>query len=205
MEHAHAGHHEHGGHDKHAGHDPEMFRRRFWLSLVLTMPLVVTSEMVMDWFGYSLDFYGMKTLAPVLGSIVFWWGGWLLAGGWAELKARQPGMMLISMAIVVAYSASMATSLGWFDLDFWWELAALVTIMLLGHWQEMKAIGQAQGALAALAELLPDDAERVGAGGEIEVVPVAGLRPGDVVLVRSGARCRPTAPSSRARPSWTSR
>jgi P-type Cu2+ transporter len=193
MEHTHAGHHEHGGaggHDKHAGHDPEMFRRRFWLSLALTIPLVVTSEMVMDWFGYSLDFYGMKTLAPVLGSIVFWWGGWpFLAGGWAELRARQPGMMLlISMAIVVAYSASMATSLGWFDLDFWWELAALVTIMLLGHWQEMKAIGQAQGALAALAELLPDDAERVGDGGEIEVVPVSGLRPGDVVLVRSGAR-----------------
>jgi Cu2+-exporting ATPase len=186
----HSGHGEHGGHDKHAGHDPEMFRRRFWLSLALTIPLVITSEMVMDWFGYSLDFYGMKTLAPVLGSIVFWWGGWpFLAGGWAELRARQPGMMLlISMAIVVAYSASMATSLGWFDLDFWWELAALVTIMLLGHWQEMKAIGQAQGALAALAELLPDDAERVGDGGEIEVVPVAGLRPGDVVLVRSGAR-----------------
>ena len=190
MEHAHAGHHDHGGHDKHAGHDPEMFRRRFWLSLVLTMPLVVTSEMVMDWFGYSLDFYGMKTLAPVLGSIVFWWGGWpFLAGGWAELKARQPGMMLlISMAIVVAYSASMATSLGWFDLDFWWELAALVTIMLLGHWQEMKAIGQAQGALAALAELLPDDAERVGDDGAIEAVPLSRLRPGDVVLVRSGAR-----------------
>jgi P-type Cu2+ transporter len=190
MEHAHAGHHEHGGHDKHAGHDPEMFRRRFWLSLALTIPLVVTSEMVMDWFGYSLDFYGMKTLAPVLGSIVFWWGGWpFLAGGWAELKARQPGMMLlISMAIVVAYSASMATSLGWFDLDFWWELAALVTIMLLGHWQEMKAIGQAQGALAALAELLPDDAERVGDDGEIEAVPLSRLRPGDVVLVRSGAR-----------------
>jgi P-type Cu2+ transporter len=186
----HVGHGDHGGHDKHAGHDPEMFRRRFWLSLALTIPLVITSEMVMDWFGYSLDFYGMKTLAPVLGSIVFWWGGWpFLAGGWAELRARQPGMMLlISMAIIVAYSASMATSLGWFDLDFWWELAALVTIMLLGHWQEMKAIGQAQGALAALAELLPDDAERVGDGGEIEVVPVAGLRPGDVVLVRSGAR-----------------
>jgi len=184
----HAGHG--GGHDKHAGHDPEMFRRRFWLSLALTIPLVVTSEMVMDWFGYSLDFYGMETLGPVLGSIVFWWGGWpFLAGGVAELRDRQPGMMLlISMAIVVAYTASMATSLDRFDLDFWWELAALVTIMLLGHWQEMKAIGQAQGALAALAELLPDDAERIGPDGEAETVPLADLRPGDVVLVRSGAR-----------------
>jgi Cu2+-exporting ATPase len=180
----------HGGHDKHAGHDPEMFRRRFWISLALTIPLVVTSEMVMDWFGYSLDFYGMKTLGPVLGSIVFWWGGWpFLAGGVREVRDRQPGMMLlISMAITVAYVASMATSLDWFDLDFWWELAALVTIMLLGHWQEMKAIGQAQGALAALAELLPDDAERIAADGQAETVSVADLRVGDVVLVRPGAR-----------------
>jgi Cu2+-exporting ATPase len=167
-----------------------MFRRRFWLSLAFTIPLVVTSEMVMDWFGYSLDFRGMAALGPVLGSIVFWWGGWpFLAGGAAEVRDRQPGMMLlISMAIAVAYTASMATSLDWFDLDFWWELAALVTIMLLGHWQEMKAIGQAQGALAALAELLPDDAERVRDDGEVETVALGELAPGDVVLVRSGAR-----------------
>jgi P-type Cu2+ transporter len=186
----HEGHTGHGGHDKHAGHDPEMFRRRFWLSLVLTIPLIVTGEMVMDWFNYSLDFWGMDLLGPVLGSIVFWWGGWpFLAGGVAEVRDRQPGMMLlISMAITVAYVASLATSLDWFDLDFWWELAALVTIMLLGHWQEMKAIGQAQGALAALAELLPDDAERVGPDGQVETVSITGLRVGDVVLVRSGAR-----------------
>jgi Cu2+-exporting ATPase len=187
---SHGGHDAHGGHDKHAGHDPEMFRQKFWLTLALTIPLVVTSEMVMDWFGYSLDFYGMKTLGPVLGSIVFWWGGWpFLAGGASEVRDRLPGMMLlISMAITVAYVASMATSLDWFDLDFWWELAALVTIMLLGHWQEMKAIGQAQGALAALAELLPDDAERVGDDGQVETVPIVDLATGDVVLVRSGAR-----------------
>ncbi len=188
---SHGGHGEgHGGHDKHAGHDPEMFRRRFWLSLVLTVPLVVTSEMVMDWFGYSLEFWGREALGPLLGSIVFWWGGWpFLAGGAAEVRDRQPGMMLlISMAIVVAYAASMATSLDWFDLDFWWELAALVTIMLLGHWQEMKALGQAQDAVAALAELLPDDAERVGPDGTVEPVPIDALRAGDVVLVRSGAR-----------------
>jgi P-type Cu2+ transporter len=183
-------HGDHTGHAAHAGHDPETFRRRFWLSLALTVPLVVTSEMVMDWFGYSLDFSGMDLLGPVLGSLVFWWGGWpFLAGGVAELRARQPGMMLlISMAIVVAYAASMATSLDWLDLEFWWELAALVTIMLLGHWQEMKAIGQAQGALAALAELLPDEAERVGPDGEVTTVSLADLRPADIVLVRSGAR-----------------
>jgi P-type Cu2+ transporter len=186
----HMAHHGHGGHDKHAGHDPEMFRQRFWLSLLLTIPLVVTSEMVMDWFGYELDFWGRALLGPTLGSLVFWWGGWpFLAGGYHELRQRQPGMMLlISLAIVVAYTASMATSLGWFDLDFWWELAALVTVMLLGHWQEMKAIGQARGALDALAELIPDDAERVDDQRGAEIVSVSDLRVGDVVLVRSGAR-----------------
>jgi Cu2+-exporting ATPase len=188
-----AGHDEHGahaGHDKHAGHDPEMFRRRFWVSLVLTVPLVVTSHMVMDWFGYTLDFPGIEWVGPLLGSVVFLWGGWpFLEGGVREVRDRQPGMMLlISMAITVAYTASMATSLGWFDLDFWWELAALVTIMLLGHWQEMKAIGQARGALAALAELIPDDAERVRDDGTLETVGLTDLAVGDVVLVRAGGR-----------------
>ena len=180
----------HQGHDKHAGHDPEMFRRRFWLSLVLTVPLVATSEMVMDWFGYDLSFPGMAWVGPVLGSFVFFWGGWpFLVGGAREIRDRQPAMMLlITMAITVAYAASMATSIGWFELDFWWELAALVTIMLLGHWQEMKAIGQARGALAALAELIPDDAERIGADGEPETVTVPELSVGDVVLVRAGGR-----------------
>ncbi|MEO6653030.1 MAG: heavy metal translocating P-type ATPase [Ilumatobacteraceae bacterium] len=185
----HTVHDGHGGHDKHAGHDPEMFRKRFWLSLALTVPLVVTSEMVMDWFGYHIDFDGMAWLGPVLGSVVFLWGGWpFLAGGLAEIRSRAPGMMLlISMAIIVAYVASMATSLGWLDLEFWWELAALVTIMLLGHWQEMKAIGSARGALAALAELLPDEAEIVD-GDVTRQVGVAELRIGTVVLVRAGGR-----------------
>jgi Cu2+-exporting ATPase len=176
-------------HGDHAGHDPEIFRRKFWLSLALTVPIVVTSEMVMDWFGYTLDFPGITWVGPVLGTIVFGYGGRpFLAGGRQEIRARQPGMMLlISMAITVAYVASLVTSLGWFDLDFWWELAALVTIMLLGHWQEMKAIGQAQGALSALAALLPDEAERV-TGDDVEKVAIADLRVGDTVLVRSGAR-----------------
>ncbi|MFI5489157.1 heavy metal translocating P-type ATPase [Micromonospora echinaurantiaca] len=185
----HASHVGHGGHDKHAGHDPEQFRRKFWLSLALTLPIVITSHMVMNWFGYLLDFPGMSLVGPVLGSVVFFYGGWpFLVGGVREIRDRAPGMMLlISMAITVAYAASLATSLGAFDLDFWWELAALVTIMLLGHWQEMKAIGQAQGALAALAALLPDDAERID-DGELHRVPVSELRVGDVVLVRSGGR-----------------
>ncbi len=187
---AHGEHRGHTGHDKHAGHDPETFRRKFWLSLALTVPLVLTSEMVMSWFGYRLDLPGMPWIGPVLGSVVFFYGGWpFLAGAVAEIRDRAPGMMLlIAMAIAVAYAASLATSLGLFDLEFWWELATLVTIMLLGHWQEMKAIGAAQGALAALAALLPDDAERVSTGGRLDRVPVGELRVGDVVLVRSGGR-----------------
>ena len=174
----------------HHGHHIALFRRRFWVSLALTVPIVATSEMVMDWLGYELDFAGIDWVGPVLGTVVYLWAGWpFLAGGWGEVKAKQPGMMLlISMAITVAFAASMATSLDWFDLEFWWELAALITIMLLGHWQEMRALGQAGAALQALAALLPDDAERVGPDGQTETVAIDELRPDDVVLVRSGAR-----------------
>ncbi|MEU5961123.1 copper-translocating P-type ATPase [Micromonospora parva] len=185
------GHTGHTGHDKHAGHDPAMFRRRFWVCLVLTVPVVLTSHLVSDQLGLALDDVpGRSWVGPALGSVVFWWGGWpFLVGAVREVRDRAPGMMLlVAMAITVAYTASLATSVGAFDLDFWWELAALVTIMLLGHWQEMKAIGQARGALAALAALLPDEAERVAADGRVEAVPVAGLRIGDVVLVRPGGR-----------------
>ena len=167
-----------------------MFRRRFWWSLLLTVPVVVTSPMVMDWFGYKLDFTGIDWIGPVLGSVIFFWCGWVfLAGARAEIQQHQPGMMLlVAMAISVAYAASLATTIGWFDLEFWWELSALVTIMLLGHWLEMKALGQAQSALAALAELLPDEAERIDADGSITVVGTDALELGDVVLVRPGGR-----------------
>jgi P-type Cu2+ transporter len=177
----------HGGHDKHAGHDPGVFRRRFWITLVVSTPVVVTSAMIMDWFGYRLN--GVAWVGPVLGTFVFVWGGWpFLKGAVDEVRDRAPGMMLlIAMAITVAWSSSMASSLGWFDLEFWWELAALVTIMLLGHWQEMKAIGQALGALAALAALLPDVAE-VADGDQVTSVPVSELQEGQLVLVRAGAR-----------------
>src|SRR5215213_6847580 len=192
MEHTHpapaAQHHDHAhGHGDHVA----TFRQRFWWSLLLTIPVVVTSEMVMEWFAYSLDFPGIDLVGPVLGSAIFFWGGWpFLSGGWSELKRKQPGMMLlIAMAITVAYVASLATSLGLFDLDFWWELAALISIMLLGHWLEMKALGQAQSALQALADLLPDEAERVRQeGGGTETVHLDELRTGDVVLVRPGSR-----------------
>ncbi|WP_100447986.1 heavy metal translocating P-type ATPase [Glycomyces xiaoerkulensis] len=180
----------HGDHGRHAGHDPEAFRRRFWLSLALTVPVVVTSPMIMDWFGYALDFPGIELIGPVLGTALFAYGGLpFLAGGLSEVRDRAPGMMLlIATAISVAYIASLATSLGAFDLEFWWELGALVTIMLLGHWQEMKAVGQARGALAALAALLPDRAERLRRDGSVEPVAIGDLTVGDLVLVRSGSR-----------------
>ncbi|MEV0939519.1 heavy metal translocating P-type ATPase [Micromonospora wenchangensis] len=180
----------HPGPPDHADHDPATFRHRFLVCLALTLPVVATDRMVLAWVGHPLEFPGRALVGPVLGSVVFWWGGRpFLTGAVREARARTPGMMLlVAMAISVAYAASVLTFLGVFDLDFWWELAALVTIMLLGHWQETKAIGQARGALDALAALLPDDAERVGADDVVERVPVTGLREGDVVLVRPGGR-----------------
>jgi Cu2+-exporting ATPase len=167
-----------------------VFRRRFWINLALAIPVILYSEMVQMWLGFTMPaFPGSDLVAPLLGTVIFLYGGAVfLSGGWSELRTRKPGMMLlISLAITVAFIASAATTLGLFDLEFWWELALLVVIMLLGHWQEMRALGQAQGALSALAALLPDEAERVTDAG-IETVPVADLRAGDIVLVRPGGR-----------------
>jgi len=186
----HPQHEEHGGQGGHAHHDPKQFRDRFWVTLALTVPVVFFSHMFQELLGYSTPhFPGNTLISPVLGTFIFLYGGWpFLTGALQEVRVRQPGMMLlIGLAITVAFAASLATEFGAFDLDFWWELAALIAIMLLGHWQEMKAIGQASNALAALAELLPDDAERVTDAG-VETVPAAALREGDIVLVRSGAR-----------------
>jgi Cu2+-exporting ATPase len=179
-----------GGHDGHAGHATGMFRDRFWVSLALSVPVVLYSEMVQMWLGFSMpEFPGSGSVAPVLGTFIFLWGGWpFLKGGVEEAREWRPGMMLlISMAITVAFVASAATTFGLLDMDFWWELALLVTIMLLGHWLEMRAVGQASGALEALAELLPDEAERV-TDSTTEKVSLEDLAEGDVVLVRSGGR-----------------
>ncbi|MGH2741004.1 MAG: HAD-IC family P-type ATPase, partial [Thermoleophilaceae bacterium] len=176
------------GHD-HSDH-AAAFRDRFWVSLALAVPVVVYSEMVQGWLGYTAPALpGSGLLAPLLGTAIFAYGGHpFLTGALSELRARQPGMMLlVATAISVAFATSLATSLGLFALEFWWELAALIVIMLLGHWLEIRAIGQASGALTALAELLPDEAERLRAG-EVERVPTSALRRADVVLVRPGGR-----------------
>jgi Cu2+-exporting ATPase len=177
-------------HDQHAGHAPEQFRRRFWVTLALTIPILVFSETIQDWLRFDIpEFAGDEAIAPVLGTVVFVYGGRVfLEGARDEVRQRRPGMMLlISLAITVAFVASVASLVGLVEIELWWELATLIAIMLLGHWQEMKAIGQARGALAALAELLPDEAERVTADG-VETVATSALARGDLVLVRPGAR-----------------
>jgi P-type Cu2+ transporter len=188
----HGGHDKHdgGGHDRHAGHSVEMFRDRFWLSLLLTVPVVVWSEHIEMLFGYTAPaFPGSRLIPPVLGTLVFAYGGRVfLDGAWRELRARLPGMMtLIALAISVAFAFSWIVELGLIASEaLWWELATLVSIMLLGHWIEMRSIAQAEGALQELAKLLPDTATRITDDGD-EEVPVDSLHTGDVVLVRPGA------------------
>lgn len=181
------GHHGHGDHGDHAA----MFRSRFWWSLLLALPVVFTSHMVSGWFGYQVP-DPLTWIPPVLGTVVFLYGGWpFLTGLLPEVRELRPGMMtLVAMAITVAFGASLLATLGVVgpELDFWWELVLLIVVMLLGHWLEMRALGQASGALEALAELLPDLAERVGDDGEVTEVAVADLEVGDTVLVRSGGR-----------------
>jgi Cu2+-exporting ATPase len=189
----HAGHkvsETHGSHDRHAGHSVAMFRDKFWLSFALTIPVVLWSTDVQHWLGYTApSFPGSKFIPAILGTFVFVYGGLVfIRGAWGELSDRKPGMMtLISLAIIVAFGTSLAATFGLFEIDVWWELASLITIMVLGHWLEMRAISQARGALNALAALLPDTAERVN-GSETQSVPLSELRVGDIVLVRPGAR-----------------
>src|SRR5258705_11505118 len=145
-----------------------MFRDRFWLSLALTVVVLAWSRDIQMWLGYAAPtFPGSDWLPAIVGTIIFLYGGLVfLRGAAGELRDRQPGMMtLISLAILVAFATSWAGTLGLFDVEIWWELATLITVMLLGHWLELRSIAQAQGALSALAALLPDTAERVVADG----------------------------------------
>jgi Cu2+-exporting ATPase len=188
-EHPHAETHEHAGHAGHEGHDPAVFRRKFWLSLALTIPTLVFSTGLQDILGLSGPrFAGSQYIPAVFGVALFLYGGLVfLRSAVGELRSRQPGMMtLISLAIVVALGYSLAVTLGLSGMDFWWELSTLITIMLLGHWIEMSAVMGAQDALGELAKLLPDEAELV-RGEHTTIVPITALGVGDLVIVRPGA------------------
>jgi Cu2+-exporting ATPase len=187
-------HHGHEGHGDHSHHDPAQFRRRFWLSLILTIPTLVFSTGLQEILGLDGPrFPGSEFIPAVFAIVIFFYGGLVfIRGGIQELRAKQPGMMtLISLAIVVALAYSLAVTLGFPGMDFWWELATLITIMLLGHWVEMSAIMGAQNALGELAKLIPDEADLLHGdphdGGHIMPVAVSTLAVGDRVLVRPGA------------------
>ena len=191
---AHGG--EHGGHEggheahvDHTGHE-QMFRRRFWISLVLSIPVLVFSPTLQDWLGYTAPaFPGSEWITPAFAVIVFLYGGMpFLQMAVPELRNRKPGMMtLISLAISVAFIYSLASLFLPGQIGFFWELVTLIDIMLLGHWIEMRSVRQASGALNELAKLMPDTAERVLNGSDTEAVPVTELLQGDLLLVRPGA------------------
>ena len=183
------GHGEAGAHDRHAGHSVAMFRDKFWITLLLSIPTLLWSGMVQHMLGFSAPTFPWSEYVPALfGTAVYFYGGLVFVkGGLQELRDRTPGMMtLISLAITVAFVFSLAVTLGYPGEALWWELASLVTIMLLGHWIEMRSISQASGALRELARLLPSTAQRV-VDETIEEVAISGLREGDLVLVRPGA------------------
>jgi P-type Cu2+ transporter len=184
-----SGHKGHGAHVDHAGHE-QMFRQRFWVSLLLSIPVLLYSEMIQMWLGFTMPaFPGSQLIVPVLSVIIFAYGGLpFLQMAVPELRNRQPGMMtLISLAITVAFVYSLAAQFLLQGDTFFWELVTLIDIMLLGHWLEMRSVRQASGALDALAKLMPDTAERERPDGSTEEVPVSQLRGGDLLLVRPGA------------------
>ncbi len=191
----HENHPEHGmkmnsyeGNDKHAGHTPNMFRDRFWVSLILTIPVLLYAQSIQGWFHFTMPvFAGSQWIPFVFGTAIFFYGGMVfLKSAWGELKARLPGMMtLISLAIITAYVYSVYTTfVGQMGMEFFWELATLIVVMLFGHWMEMRSVTNAQGALKELAKLLPDTAELENG----KQIPVSELKVGDVVLVRPGAK-----------------
>lgn len=192
----HEGHEGHGGHEGHAGHGDHVaqFRRLFWIMLVIAVPVVAFSPMFGHLVGYEIPETGilgaLRWLAPILGTVMYVWGGKpFLTGGLDEIKGRSPGMMLlIALAITVAFISSWGSSLGLLDpqLDFWWELALLVVIMLAGHWMEMRSLAQTTSALDSLAALLPDEAEKIVDGETVSIAP-GELVVGDIVLVRPGS------------------
>lgn len=196
MDHTTPSHHDHqqsAGHpaaDRHAGHSTHLFKRKFWICLILTLPVIYLSHTISQLFGYQpVSFPSSEWIAPVLGTIVFVYGGLVfIQGAGRELRTKKPGMMtLVSLAIIVAFGYSVAVALGLEGMDFWWELTTLITIMLLGHWLEMASIQQTGRSLDALTKLMPDMAEVVH-GEKTHMMAVTELNIGDVVLIRPGSR-----------------
>jgi len=179
--------HDHAEHHRHMMED---FKRRFWISLVLTAPILVLSPMISGWLGYDPSFAGRSWVLLGLAVAVYAYGGWpFLKGLVDELRRRQPGMMtLIGLAITVAFGYSAAVVVGLPGRLFFWELATLVVIMLAGHWVEMRSVIGASKALESLAELMPSEARRITDGGDTEDVPVSELETGDRILVRPGEK-----------------
>lgn len=187
LQHEHEHRHDQHIHNTHEGHSPNAFKNKFWTSLALTLPTLIFSHTVQSWFGLSFEFTGSSYIPAIFGATIFFYGGFVfLKGAQTELKNHTPGMMtLISMAISVAFIYSFGVTVGIVDgMDFWWELATLVTIMLLGHWIEMASVQNAQGALKELAKLLPDTTELING----KIVAVNALKIGDKIIVRPGGR-----------------
>lgn len=198
MEHQHThhdrhGHHtsltqgEHQGHDKHAGHSPEMFKRRFFISLLLTLPILYFDPHFQEWFNYqAIQFPGSAWVSPILSVVLYFYGGWVfIQGAWRELHSRIGMMTLVALAITVAFVYSLAVTFGLQGMPFYWELATLIDVMLLGHWIEMASVQGASQALEHLAQLVPSVAHRL-VGDRMEDVSVSELQAGELILIRPG-------------------
>lgn len=190
----HAEHEKHetnAGHDQHNHHEMmiEDFKRRFYISLIVTIPILILSPMIQEWTNLDIAFTGSNYLLFVLSTFIYFYGGWpFLKGLKDELKEKTPGMMtLIAMAISVAYLYSTATVFGLEGNDFFWELATLIDIMLLGHWIEMRAVLNASSALEKLAELMPDTAHLF-KNGDVVDVDISELRSEDKILIKPGEK-----------------
>lgn len=182
-------HGEHSAKNDHTGHE-QLFRQKFWVSLLLSLPVLIYSPMLQSWLGFTApEFPGSNWITPIFAGIVFLYGGLpFLKMAAPEIQNRQPGMMLlISLAICVSFLYSVAALFLPGSETFFWELVTLIDIMLLGHWIEMRSVRQASGALNELAQLMPDEAERIRQDGSTEMTAVSQLRTGDLVLVRPGA------------------
>lgn len=185
--HGHAG--DHSSHDKHAGHHTEDFLKRFWICMVITVPILLLSHMIQQWAGFTWTFSGDKYLLLALGTMIYFYGGWpFLTGLVRELKSKTLGMMtLVAVAITTAYIYSAAIVFGLEGMDFFWELATLIDIMLIGHWLEMKSQMAASKALESLVALLPS-VVHVEKENQVTDIPLKDLRTGDLLLVKPGEK-----------------